>query len=156
MASPDLGDGSPTAVLEGVAGFVSGPGTLGQLLSSFIFGIFASLFLAAGKIINAVTTFLTSPFTAAGEAIGTLFSGLLTSPVSILETTAQTSGQAISSQFGWLAFPIGALVILGVLYMINEYRERRETGDTVPGLPFDVPDIGGLEIGTTEEGEDER
>lgn len=155
MASLELGDGSPTAVLSGVTTFVSGPGTLGNLLSSFIFGIFASLFLAVGKIINAVTSFITSPFTAAGEAIGELFSDLLTSPTDILGTTAQESGRAIAEQFGWMAFPIGVGVVLLALFMINWYRERPSTGDTIVGLPFDVPDIGPFEVGTTEVGEDE-
>lgn len=156
MAELSLSSSEPTSILSAITTYLDQGGSLGTLLSSFIFGIGASLFIGAANIINAVVTFLTSPFTAAGEAIGELFSALLTDPLTILSTTAQASAQGIAAQFGWLAFPVGVGIVLGALYMINEYRERRETGDTIPGLPFDVPDVGPFQIGTTEEGEDER
>jgi len=62
----DLGDGSPTAVLSGVTSFISQGGQLGTLLSGFIFGLGGSLFLGVGQIINAVVTFITTPFLEGG------------------------------------------------------------------------------------------
>ncbi len=155
MPRVDLGDGSPTAVLSGVTSFISQGGQLGTLLSGFIFGLGGSLFLGVGQIINAVVTFITTPFLEGGRAVATLIGGLLTSPVGILETTAQTSATAISAQFGWLAFLVGVGVLLAALYAVNQYLEQPETGDTFVGLPFDTPDVGPFEIGVTEEGEDE-
>jgi hypothetical protein len=152
----EISNDNPTTVLSSITSFLSKGGSLGTLLSSFIFGILGSLTIGVGNIINAVVTFITTPFVEFADAVGSFASGLITSPLSILETTAQTSATSIAAQFGWLAFPVGVLVILGVLFAINSYREQQETGDTIPGLPFDVPDIGPFEIGTTEEGEDEQ
>lgn len=156
MARISLGSGSPTDVLSGVSSFIANPNTtLGTLLSSFVFGLIASIWYGVVEIINAVVTFITTPFIEGGQAIAAFFSGLLTSPLSILDTTALASAEGIAAQFGWLAFPVGVAVVLGVLWMINKYREDPETGDTFPGLPFDTPDLGPFEIGTTEDGEDE-
>jgi len=156
MPSLDVGSGSPSGILSGVSSFIANPNTeLVTLLSTFLFGMIASLWYGTVEIINAVVTFITTPFIEGGKAIAAFFSGLLTSPLSILETTALASAEGIAAQFGWLAFPVGVAVVLSVLFMINRYREEPETGDTFPGLPFDTPDIGPFEIGTTEEGEDE-
>ena len=156
MARLDLGSGSPTAVLSGVTTFLSNGGKLGVLLSSFIFGTGASIYVGVGEIINAVVTFITTPFIEAGRAIGALFGGLLTSPLTILDVNAQASAEGIAAQFGWLAFPVAVVMILVVLFAVNYYREQPETGDTIVGLPFDVPDLFGVQIGTTEENEDEE
>ncbi|MFC3476284.1 hypothetical protein [Halobacterium litoreum] len=156
MAQLSLGDGSPTAVLSGVTSFISAGGKLGNLLSGFVFGMGASLYIGVGRIINAVVTFITTPFESGANAIGTLISGILASPAEILEITAQTTGVRISEEFGWLAFAVGVAVVLGSLYMVTQYLEQEETGDTFVGLPFDTPDLGPFEIGVTEEGEDEQ
>ena len=155
MASLSLGSGSPRDVLSGIVSFISGGGTLGNLLSGFIFGTMASIFLGIGQIIDAVATFLATPFIEGGQAIGALITGLFEAPATILERTGFASAEAIAAQFGWLAYPIGVGMVLLALYMIVQYLEQRETGDTFPGLPFDTPDIGPLEIGVTEEGERE-
>jgi len=152
----DLGDGSPTAVLSGVTSFISQGGQLGTLLSGFIFGLGGSLFLGVGKIINAVVTFVTTPFLEGGRAVGQLITGILTSPATILDQTALASAEGIAAEFGWLAFPVGMGVVLVSLYLVVQYLEQRETGDTFVGLPFDTPDVGPFEIGVTEEGEEER
>lgn len=149
-------DDSPMTVTSSVTSFISAGGKLWVLLTSFIFGILGNLAFGVGNIINAVVAFFTTPFTEGGDAIAKLFSGLLTSPATILESTALTSATGISAQFGWLAFPVGLAVVLGGLWMINSYREQQETGDTIPGLPFDVPDVGPFQLGTTEENEDEQ
>lgn len=156
MPSLDVGSGSPSGILSGVSSFISNPNTsLGTLLSTFVFGMIASIWYGVVEVINAVITFITTPFIQGGQAIAALFSGLLTSPLDILDVTAQASAEGIAAQFGWLAFPVGVGIVLVVLYLVNEYREQRATGDTFPGLPFDTPDFGPFEIGTTEEGEDE-
>lgn len=158
MASPslDLGGGSPKDVLSGMISFIQAGGTLGNVLSGFIFGLGASLFLGVGQIIDAVANFIATPFLEGGQAIATLITGLFTAPATILEETAFTSATGISQQFGWLAFLVGVGVVLAALYMVVQYLEQRETGDTFIGLPFDTPDIGPFEIGVTEETEEER
>lgn len=150
-----LQDSKPTTVLSAVVGYLAEGGKIVNLLTGFILGTGASLFIAVGSIINAVVTFITTPFSQGGEALGDLVDNLLSEPAGLIGTVADASGVAISDQFGWLALPTGVGVVLVSLWMINKYREQQETGDTLPGLPFDVPDVGPFQIGTTEEGEDE-
>jgi hypothetical protein len=156
MPTLEISDNSPTSILSAVTTFISSGGKLGTLLSSFIFGIGASIFIGVGRVVNAVVTFVTTPFIAGGEAVAALIGGILTSPVRILEQTAQESARAISVQFGWLAFLVGVGVVLTALYAVTRYLEEEETGDTFPGLPFDTPDLGPFEIGVTEEGEEDQ
>ena len=150
-----LANDNPTTVLSSVSKYLANGGKIVTLLSTFIFGIGASLFVGVGKIINAVVDLITTPFTELAGSIAALMGGLLEEPAGVLEKTAQASAQAIAAQFGWLALPVGVAVVLVSIYMVVQYLEQPETGDTIVGLPFDTPDIGPFEIGVTEEGEDE-
>jgi hypothetical protein len=145
--SLDLDSDEPTAVLSSVSDFVADDGKLGNLMTSFVFGIFASIYVGIGEIINSVVDFIKSPFDGGAEAITEIVKGLLTEPVSILEETAGTSATAISEAFGPFAFPVGVAVVLLSLYLVVQYLEQPETGDTFVGLPFDTPDLGPFEIG---------
>jgi len=156
VAELDLGDGSPDAITKGVSSYLTSSGTnVGTALSTFILGLIASLWYGTVEIVNAVVGFVTTPFSKGGEAVGKLIEGILTEPIGILEKTAQASATAISAEFGWLSFLVGVAVLLGAMYMVVQYLEQPETGDTFVGLPFDTPDVGPFEIGVTEEGEDE-
>lgn len=152
----DIDSSEPTEVNSSVVNFLSDGGDVATVITGMITGLGTSVFIGIGDIVNAVVGFITSPFKGGADAIEKLISGILGSPGEILDTTAQTTGTAISEQFGWMAYPVGVAVVLGSLYLVVQYLEQRETGDTFVGLPFDTPDFGPFDIGVTEEGEDER
>lgn len=140
----DLGDGSGTGVLNGIVNFLQQGGDVTRLLTAFIVGLPASVFVALGDIIAAVGTFFSTPFEEGGNAIGQIIWALFTAPASLLETGSQVSEDALRQYFGGsLAGLLGIVIAFGltliVLYMITLYLQEAETGDALPGLPFDVP-----------------
>jgi hypothetical protein len=38
-----------------------------------------------------------------------------------------------------LALPLTFALVMAALYMINIYLNEEETGDTLPGVPIDIP-----------------
>lgn len=151
MANLDLGDGSPTSVLSGATNFFSEGGNIGTAINGMVLGLVASVYIGFTTVLNALVDLIVAPLASFGEELAVLIAGLL--PGEILSVTQSTSATQISVQFGWLAFPVGVGMVLVTLMMVTIYRNEDETGDLIPGLPFDAQDVTFGLLGTEEEAE---
>jgi hypothetical protein len=149
--SLDLGDGSGQESLSGVTNFLQDGGDAGKVLSASIIGLIVSPVVAVIDVVNAVANFFAQPFNNAGDAIGSLLTGLFEAPGNLLTAGADISETALRSALGetlagTLAFPITVGIVMFALYLVVRYLREDETGDVLPGLPIDVPtDIFGVE-----------
>ncbi|KOX92816.1 hypothetical protein AMS69_10165 [Haloarcula rubripromontorii] len=149
--SLDLGDGSGQESLSGVTNFLQDGGDAGKVLSASIIGLIVSPVVAVIDVVNAVANFFAQPFDNAGDAIGSLLTGLFEAPGNLLTAGADISETALRSALGetlagTLAFPITVGIVMLALYLVVRYLREDETGDVLPGLPIDVPtDIFGVE-----------
>jgi hypothetical protein len=150
-AELDLGDGGGQDTLTGITDFLQADGSAGRVLSASFIGLVVSPFLAFADVVDAIGDFFAKPFSSAGTAIGSLLSGLFTAPGDLLAAGADISETALRSALGEtlagiLAFPITVGLTLIGLYFVVRYLREDETGDTLPGVPVDVPtDIFGVE-----------
>ncbi|WP_158855602.1 hypothetical protein [Halorhabdus sp. CUG00001] len=136
---------------------------IGNFLKAGIGLTIVGLFTGVMDVFNAIITFITTPLTSAGESVSNLFSGLIDSPVQILQTTAGVTGDEIAATFtgflGPFAFPVGVAAVMASLYLVTIYLEDRQTSDIFPGsftdidVPEFIPIIG--DPGVQETGEDE-
>ena len=137
--------------------------SIGNFLKAGIGLTVVGLFTGMMDVFNAIITFITTPLTSAGESVSALFTGLIESPASILETTAGVTATEIGGSFtgflGPLAFPVGVAMVMLSLYLVTIYLENGQTSDIFPGsftdidVPEFVPIIG--DPGVQEDGEDE-
>lgn len=149
--SLSLGDGSGQGTLSGITTFLQNGGDASKVLSASIIGLIISPVIAVADVVYAVGNFFSQPFDSAGDALGALLEGLFEAPGSLLTAGADISETALrgvlgESLAGILAFPITVALVMAGLYMIVVYLREDETGDTLPGVPVDVPtDIFGVE-----------
>ena len=120
VPDPDLDDGG--GLLAWSASRINDGWNIGKFLKSGIGLLIAGVFALVFDVLDAIVSFIEAPLRGAGSAVGALFSGLLTSPVSILSSTATTTGTEISATFtgflGPLAFPVGVASVMGGLYIV--------------------------------------
>lgn len=156
----NLGDGTGTAVLGGIVNYLQAGGSVVRVLIAGWLGAFVAPFLAITDVINGIGNFFSTPFLEGGDAVGALINGIFTAPGDLLETGARISEGALQQFFapsiaGLLGLPVAVGLTMLSLFVVNWYLSEPETGDTLPGLPFDVPDVLGLEFGVEEETDDE-
>lgn len=145
-----------TSILSGILTYISNGGSIVSVLQASIVGLVLSPFLALANIITAVGTFFTTPFRQGGLALGDLIIAFFRAPAQLLQTAAQINEDALriflsDSLAGLFAFPLTMAVVLAGLFLMMVYLQEEETGDTLPGLPFDVPDFGPFQFGVEEE-----
>lgn len=164
-ASSDLEDTSTTSLFNWSSNRLTGDNwNIGDFLKAGLGLTIVGIFAGMMDVLNAIITFITTPLSMAGEAIGNLFEALVNEPVTVLSQAADATGQAIGNTFtGWLgpfAFPAGVASILGGLYLVSIYLENRQTSDIFPGsftdinVPEFIPIIG--DPGVAEAGEDQE
>ena len=156
MAQLDLGSGSGTDTLNGIVNYLQAGGSITTVISASLLGTIVSPFVAIGDIIQGVGNFFSTPFREGGDAVGALFNALLTAPANLLQTGSNITEDTLTiflgdGLAGILALPVATAMVLLSLWMIALYLQEEETGDTIPGLPFDVPDVGPLQFGVEEE-----
>lgn len=153
---PSGEDPSPNSVLTGTIGFLNAGGDLGTLLQGAIFGTIVSVSQGGINLIQSAFNLVVTPIDLLVDAAGSFVQAVLIEPLGIVETGAATSSSALADQFGIFGFVVGIVILLAGFYVIQQYLEDRETSDIIPipGVP-DAPDIGPIDPGVTEEGEDE-
>lgn len=147
------GDGTVTgtSTLSGIVNYLSAGGSAATLLGASFLGVIVAPLVAVVDVVQAVATFFSEPFQGAGEALGALLEGLFEGPGDLLTAGAAISESSLRVVFGdtlagILAFPITVALTLIGLYLVVRYLREDETGDTLPGVPIDVPtDIFGVE-----------
>ena len=147
---PDSDNADASSILSGSIAFTSGSGSVGALLLGVISGTIYSVFQGGINIIQSIIGFITTPIDEAGDATAATIEATITEPLSIVIAGAGVSADSLS-QFGFLGFVIGVVVLLAGFFVIIQFLEQSETSDTfiVPGFP-DLP-----VLGVTEENEDE-
>lgn len=148
--SLSLGSGSGTDTLSGIVNFIQGGGSPITVITASLLGVITSPFVAFADIVRAVTTFFTTPLTAAATAVGDLQVGLISGPIDVLEAGAAVTSAAIiglgEGLVGLFGLPISVGLVMLSLFLVVQYLQEDETGDTLPGLPIDIPtDILGVE-----------
>jgi hypothetical protein len=71
---------------------------------------------------------------AAGEAF-------FEDPLTVISSGATDTGDAVG-EFGILALPVAAAVVLGTYYMYIRYLREEETSNLIPGMVSDIPLVG--------------
>ncbi|WP_026190414.1 hypothetical protein [Halomicrobium katesii] len=151
-----LGEGGGTETLTGITNFLQDDGSAGKVLSASFIGLVVSPFVAFADVVQAIGTFFAKPFSGAGEAISALLAGLFEAPGDLLDAGADITETALRTALGEtlagiIAFPLTVgLVVLG-LYIVTLYLREDETGDTLPGVPVDIPFVGVEEEDTVDE-----
>lgn len=147
---------SSNEVLTGTIGFLNADGTLGTLLQGAIFGTIVSVATGGINFIQSVFGLIVAPIDAFAAATTEFVNSTILAPLGIIETTAETSGTAISTQFGPFALIVGVAIVLGAFWLIIQFLEEDETSDTIaiPGFP-DIPAIGPFDVGVEEEEDDD-
>lgn len=144
------------SILNGMVNYISSGGSIVTVLQASIVGVILSPFLALSNIIQAIGSFFSIPFRQAGIAVGEMINALFTAPSRLLRQASNITA-GVLSQFlgdnlgGFLALPITVAIIMGSLFIVLNYLQEEETGDTLPGVPIDVPDFGPLQFGVEEE-----
>ncbi len=159
-ASDELPSGdnpSSNSVLSGTIGFLNAGGQLGTLLQGAIFGVIVSVATGGINLIQSVFGLVVAPLDATAAAVGEFVSATILEPLGIVSTTAEASATSIASQFGPFAFIVGVAVLMGGFWLIIQFLEEEETPDfiAIPGFP-DIPAIGPIDPGVTEDAEDEN
>lgn len=139
-----LGDGSGTGILSGITNFLQNGGSAVRVFTASLTGVVVAPFIAFADIIQAVTTFFTAPFTEVGESITALAGALFQAPAGLVETGFTTSEEVLTAFFGSsfagvFAGPVAVGLVMLSLFLVTQYLQEDETGDTIPGLPVDVP-----------------
>ncbi len=149
-----------TSIIQGFLTYIQNGGKIVSALQAGIIGVVFSPLVALSNIIQAIGSFFATPFLEGGIAIGELINAIFTAPARLVDTGFNISRNTLSMYMsenlaGLLAGPVALGIVLLGLWLVSEYLAEPETGDTLPGLPFDVPDIGPLQFGVEEEDPDE-
>lgn len=148
---PDSDNADASSILSGSIAFTSGGGSVGALVLGVISGTIYSVFQGGINIIQSIIGFITTPIDQAGQATAATIEATVTAPLRIVISGADVSAESLT-QFGFLGFVVGVVVLLAGYFVIIQFLEQSETSDTfiVPGFP-DLP-----VLGVTEENEDEN
>lgn len=140
---PEGDDPSPNSVLTGTISYLNADGTLGTLLQGALFGTLISVFTGGINIIQSIVALPVAAVDSLREAATEAVDATIIEPLGIVTSGAETSAQAIASQFGVFGFIAGLGVFLGGSYLVIQFLEEDETGNVV-ALPInlDLPFIG--------------
>lgn len=152
--SLDFGSGSPEDTLGAVINFFQSGGSVVTLIQGSIFGVVVSVFVGGINIVQSIFGLVAGVLDGFGDVTVGILEGFLVDPLSVLQAGADTSAAAIQD-FGILGLLVGTVLILGMFWLITQFLEEEETPDILapPGFP-DIPAIGPLDVGVTEEGEE--
>jgi hypothetical protein len=135
--------------------FLQGGGSPARIITATLTGLVISPFIAIADVIAAIGSFFATPFTTVAESVGALGAAFFEQPADTIAAGFEVTESVLvtflgESLAGILAGPIAVGTVLISLFLVVQFLQERETGDTIPGLPVDVPFVG-----VTEEGEEE-
>ena len=144
MARLDLGSGNGTDVLGGMVNFLSSGGSPVRILTASILGVVVSPFLAFADIVSAIGTFFATPLVETASSIGSLQAALFQAPADLVSAGFGVSEDVLAtflsdSLAGLFAGPVAVGMVMLSLFLVVQYLQEAETGDAIPGLPFDIP-----------------
>ncbi|MCO8254543.1 hypothetical protein NKF26_12090 [Haladaptatus sp. AB618] len=121
-------------------------GTLENVVPKALLLPVIALFYSIADVIGAFADVPIAIFQGFSESAKLLISGFLQSPGKILTAGAQQSAYTLQNgvwaQFGPLTYVLAVAVVVGSALIVARYTAEEETGNLIPGIPFDVPIIG--------------
>lgn len=126
--------------------------SLQAIMKQGIGGVFLAIFVSIIAGIEAVVHVVVEPINALASSLARLTVATFGRPAEIIIAgivqTAESFGGAFA--LGPATFVVSIASVLAGLYLVGQFLQEPETGNLVPGLPFDVPFVG-----QEEEGEDD-
>lgn len=109
---------------------------VGGILLAFATGIISGVLSVADVVIK--------PVDALATALADLTIAIFGSPAQIVIAGAEETARSLTGAWslGPLTFAMGIAAVLAGLWVISVYRDEEDTGNLIPGLPFDVPFVG--------------
>lgn len=119
-------------------------------LAGLIFQGIGSILLAVGAAISSgvltIADVVIVPLGILTDSVGGLIDAIFGGSATIIQTGAISTALSIGpdGQFnlGPLTFALGVGAVLLALYAVSAYVSEEDTGNFVPGLPFDIPTPG--------------
>ena len=121
-----------------------GADDLGGLVKQGVGGTLLAMSTAIISGILSLNDVVTEPLDALAGALAELTVALFGSPAEIVFAGAQATAESLLGPFnvGPLTWALGIGSVLAGLWIIGRFRDEEETGNLIPGLPFDIPFIG--------------
>lgn len=158
---PSVTFGGPAGEMLGsIVVFLKDGGEPVRLIISAILGVVVSPFVATIKFVRSIGIFVSAPFREFGQTVTAIANAAFQGPANLILAGAEISESALrgivgETLAGIFALPISVGVAGLSLLLVIRVLQQRETGDTIIGVPIDLPDIFGAQIGVAEEGEED-
>lgn len=125
---------------------------LAGILKQGIGGVFLAIFVGIVAGINAIVDVVVEPISALAGALAQLVVATFGRPAQIIIQGVVTTAESLAGPFnvGPATFALALASVLAGFYLVGQFLQEPETGNLIPGLPFDVPFVG-----QNEEGEDD-
>ncbi|WP_231183506.1 hypothetical protein [Haladaptatus sp. DYF46] len=124
-------------------------GTLENVVPKALLLPVIAVFYSIADLVGAFVDVPIAIFDSFAEGAGILIGGFLEPPGKILSAGGQQSAYTLQNgvwaQFGPFTYIIAVGVVVGGAFVVARYTAEEETGNLVPGIPFDVPIIGNNE-----------
>lgn len=122
-------------------------GSVEQILLSGVGGFILAFVTGFIETILSIFDVVIRPVSALAGALAGLVDAIFgESLIGVLSAGASATQESIGPggafDLGPLGLPVAVGVVLLTLWLIGRFRDEEETGNLVPGLPFDVPFIG--------------
>jgi hypothetical protein len=131
-------------------------GSLGAVIFNGLGAILLAIGTGIASGILTIADVVIIPLSALANAAGQLVAAIFGGAAGIIQIGAQTTGVSISPEgmfnVGPFTFALGVGAVLLALYVVVAFLSEEDTGNFVPGIPFDIPTPGFT--GPEEESED--
>lgn len=120
---------------------------LQSLLKQGIGGSILAVFFGLTSGILSLADVVIKPVDALATALGDLTTAIFGGPAQIVLAGVQATAESILGPFnlGPLSFALSIAAVLAGLWVLSRYRDEEDTGNLIPGLPFDAPVVGEVE-----------
>lgn len=117
---------------------------LQSLLKQGIGGSILAVFFGITSGILSLADVVIKPVDALATALGDLTTAIFGGPAEIVLAGVQATVESILGPFnlGPASFALSIAAVLAGLWVLSRYRDEADTGNLIPGLPFDAPIVG--------------
>lgn len=119
-------------------------GTLENLLQRGIGGTMLAFSVVVIDIIVTAGQVVVQPMSALAGALAVNVDAMFGGPAEVILAGVEATAASILGPFnlGPLSLALAVASVLAAFWVIAVYRDEEDTGNLIPGLPFDVPFIG--------------
>lgn len=120
--------------------------SLAEIIFTGLGAVFLSLGTAIASGVLTVADVVIVPIATLTNAVGDLIDAIFGGSAQIIDmgaiTTALSIGPGSRFDVGPFTFALAVASVLLALYVVTAYLSEEETGNFVPGIPFDIPTPG--------------